>query len=355
MMKVLHCIFSLKGGGAERQLLILALQSQNCGIESAIFCVSDDAYDDTIDHLKIYKPSSLGPRTKLRLFFGIKSAIRDFQPDVVHAWLPPIITIPTLVAAKLEGIPCVTSYRNRMFFDTFLRRADFVFQFIFSKKIISNNPVDQSSPFFRWLYRVKDGSTISNAMDLPAEYKGKALKVRNYRRLIFVGRLTRQKNLKVVIEAIAKLGASCEFRLDVFGAGERENELKKLVDDLSLNGVIKFRGYVDNIYKEMSDGGILILPSLYEGMPNVLIEAMACGLPALCADIPSVRFLLESGEEVICFDPNDADSLVAILEKIQKSEIDLQRISEKGFNLSDKFDANRMIENYSAVYGGIVD
>lgn len=37
MMKVLHCIFSLKGGGAERQLLILALQSQNCGIESAIF------------------------------------------------------------------------------------------------------------------------------------------------------------------------------------------------------------------------------------------------------------------------------------------------------------------------------
>lgn len=353
-MKVLHCIYSLKGGGAERQLSILASQSDAYGVESAVFCVSDEGYEQATSALRVYNPD-FSSRSILKIFSGIRSAIRDFKPDLVHAWLPPIITIPALLSARFECIPCITSYRNRMFFDTFLRRIDFLFQFLLSKKIISNNPVEQSSMAFQWLYRVKNGQTISNAMDVSSEYRGKALENKNNKRLIFVGRLTKQKNLRVVIEALAKLDGNHSFHLDVFGVGEREAELVSLVRNDSLDKIVHFHGYAEDIYEEMSEGGVLILPSLYEGMPNVLVEAMACGLPVICSDIPSVRFLLESGDEAILFDPKSVDSLVDVLTRIQEGNIDLSDIAKNGLNLSEKFKPSRMIESYRAAYSSVTN
>jgi glycosyltransferase involved in cell wall biosynthesis len=106
--------------------------------------------------------------------------------------------------------------------------------------------------------------------------------------IVTVGRLTRQKGqwhlirfFKQVKEAIP------DIKLIILGQGELEDYLKSLVRDLDLENDVLFLGFQRNPFKFIARSILFVMPSLYEGFPNTLAEAMACGVPALCADCKS--------------------------------------------------------------------
>lgn len=104
---------------------------------------------------------------------------------------------------------------------------------------------------------------------------------------LFVGRFHAQKNLPVVINAFADAFAGSDVRLRLVGDGPQRAGLIALVDQLGIQSQVTFVPWLDKtgLLREYQSAHCLINYSLYEGMPNVVLEAMACGLPAILSDI----------------------------------------------------------------------
>jgi len=107
-------------------------------------------------------------------------------------------------------------------------------------------------------------------------------------RVVFIGRLTKQKNIANLIEAIASL----PVKLTIIGQGELKVELEKLAKEK--NASVEFKDKVSNsqLPEILNKAEIFVLPSLYEGCPKSLLEAMACGLPCLGCDVEGIKEII---------------------------------------------------------------
>ena len=114
--------------------------------------------------------------------------------------------------------------------------------------------------------------------------------------ILAVGRLTVQKDYPTLIRAFARVRAVRAAHLVILGEGRQRHKLEKLVQEFSLEADVALPGHVDNPFAWMSKAAVLVLPSAWEGLPCVLIEALACGCPVVSTDCPSgPREILEDG------------------------------------------------------------
>ncbi|MBI4437467.1 glycosyltransferase family 4 protein [Candidatus Uhrbacteria bacterium] len=115
---------------------------------------------------------------------------------------------------------------------------------------------------------------------------------KNPRSVCFVGRLEEQKNLHALVEAIQGLGA----QLIVYGEGSLRESLEQQARDLHVP--VKFRGHIANkeLPRALNACEIFVLPSLYEGNPKALLEAMACGLPVIGTNVEGIASVLQNHE-----------------------------------------------------------
>ena len=125
--------------------------------------------------------------------------------------------------------------------------------------------------------------------------------------LLFVGRLTEQKNLFVLLDAVARIASNVLLLL--VGDGNLRMELEAYAVKKGISSEVLFWGSVPDTRDFYRMADIFILPSRAEGMPNVLLEAMSCALPCIGSDIPSIRFVLSDGDDGYIFQQNDISVL----------------------------------------------
>lgn len=115
---------------------------------------------------------------------------------------------------------------------------------------------------------------------------------------VTAGRLVESKNFPFLFEAFKSLPAFC--KLLVLGAGELEKELKFLAVEMGLYDRIKFLGFCENPYKYFAASDCFVMSSRLEGLPTVLIEALACSLPVVSTDCKSgPREILAGGKDML--------------------------------------------------------
>jgi glycosyltransferase involved in cell wall biosynthesis len=116
--------------------------------------------------------------------------------------------------------------------------------------------------------------------------------------IVAAGRLTIQKDFSTLIRAFALVRESvANARLVIMGQGNMHSELVLLADECSLGGSVLFPGFVDNPFAVMKRASLFVLSSAWEGLPNVLIQAMACGVPVVSTDCQSgPSEILEQGK-----------------------------------------------------------
>ncbi len=120
------------------------------------------------------------------------------------------------------------------------------------------------------------------------EIESKYRKIFEFPVAITMGRLTKQKGQCHLIRAFSKVKASIpNMQLIILGQGELEKSLKKLTKDLNIEKDVHFLGFQKNPYKYISRSMFFVFPSLYEGFPNALVEAMACSIPVISSDCDS--------------------------------------------------------------------
>lgn len=128
--------------------------------------------------------------------------------------------------------------------------------------------------------------------------------------LIAAGRLHEQKGFDVLLRALRIVVRTTPCRLIVMGEGEQRAALEALVADLDLADHVSLIGFVENPYAMMSRAGVFVLSSRWEGLPTVLIEALACGAPVVSTNCPSgPDEILEGGRYGVLVPVEDPQAL----------------------------------------------
>jgi glycosyltransferase involved in cell wall biosynthesis len=130
--------------------------------------------------------------------------------------------------------------------------------------------------------------------------------------LISVGELSRRKNHEVILRALSKLrshtqAGAPDIRCIVIGTGPLRSYLEGLAAELSVDGAVRFIGFKRDVENYYAISDILCFPSFMEGLPTVVCEAMAAGLPVICSDVRGNRDLIRQGEGGLLLRPDDAD------------------------------------------------
>jgi len=168
------------------------------------------------------------------------------------------------------------------------------------------------------------------------------LEHRKFPVLISAGRLTAEKNFMLLLQAFKEINETTPSRLIILGEGEQREQLQNFVFQHDLSDCVKMPGHVANPLAYFSRANLFVLTSAWEGFGNVLVEAMACGLPIVSTDCPyGPSEILANGQYGELVPVGDQDGLVAAIKRVLKNPPDSQRqkIAAERFSIKNSADA----------------
>ncbi len=129
--------------------------------------------------------------------------------------------------------------------------------------------------------------------------------------ILAAGRLSEQKNYRDLISAASILHADgVKFQLIIGGEGELRETLQSQIVELKLEGYVQLPGLIGDLNQVMQSADVFVMSSLWEGLPLVLLEAMACGLPTVAFNIPGINEVIENQINGIKIPVNDIHAMV---------------------------------------------
>lgn len=164
-----------------------------------------------------------------------------------------------------------------------------------------------------------------------------------------VGSFLRQKGFETLIRAFVKVRENKRVKLIILGEGEERKKLESLVKDLKLEEDVDMPGFMENPYVYMARADVYVLSSWWEGLPNTLIEAMACGTPVVSTDCPSgPREILENGKYGKLVPVGDVEAMVRAIEETLENPPDSKKLREraKAFSVEKAADEYLKLAEY---------
>lgn len=163
-----------------------------------------------------------------------------------------------------------------------------------------------------------------------------------------VGRLTEQKDFFTLIKAFELLRKQRQARLIIFGEGDERNELEKMISTLGISEDVALPGFVKNPYAYMSRASAFVLSSRWEGLPTVLIEAMACGCPVISTNCPSgPDEILAAGLYGPLVPVGDVEELSAAMLQVLENPVSRDTLIQRAMH----FSTQRLVPEYLSLLG----
>jgi len=167
--------------------------------------------------------------------------------------------------------------------------------------------------------------------------------------LLAVGRLVPQKDYPTLLRAFARVRSVEQVRLVILGEGRQRRSLERLVRRLGIADAVQLPGYVDNPYAYMAHAAAMVLSSAWEGIGNVLIEALACGCPVVSTDCPGgTAEVLGHGAYGKLVAVGDVDALAQAMAEILSETPDRERLRAR----AQEFSIDHIADSYLAVLTG---
>jgi len=169
--------------------------------------------------------------------------------------------------------------------------------------------------------------------------------------ILGVGRLTEQKDFATLLRAFAAVHAQRKVRLVILGEGNLDKDLENLANKLGIQEDVAMPGFVENPFQYMARASVLVMSSKYEGLPGVLIQALACGCPVVSTDCPGgTREILEDGKIGALVAVGDVDGMaLAIL-----SQLDNPTSKDVLLRRAEDFSVEGGVSNYLALLDAVV-
>jgi glycosyltransferase involved in cell wall biosynthesis len=279
--------------------------------------------------------------------------IRDWKPDVIHAhfavptgvlaWAVHRLTnVPYVLTAHLGDVPGGVPDQTDTLFKLIGPLARQVWKQAAAATAVSSFVQELAvAAYHRPVVKILNGIDLS---DTPPPPKA----IRHTRHLVFVGRFNPQKNLPLLINALARLSEQ-NWRATLVGDGPDRETVERLIDQHRLREHITLPGWLPaaQVAAVLNDADILCLPSASEGMPVAAIEALKHGLAIVASDIPGVRDVVEHGVNGYRLHLDDA--YAHKLSWLLESDETLQAMKHASWEKARSFDITAIADQYEQV------
>ena len=367
--RVLFVIPSLAGGGAERVILHILKYIDRSRFEPhlAVFekhgeLVSEVPYDIQVEKLK--ERRSLYGLQWLVVIFKLTGLLKKRKIDAVVSfmWYTNLVVLIARILSRVSvGVVVSERYGLSVSFEgkiaELLRRLIIRFFYPGANAVIVNS-MEMGNQISQMVHMPKGKIiTIYNPVDLAriAQLKEESAEHPWFREsfptVIGIGRLTRQKGFDYLIRAIRILKDNgIECRLALLGKGSEEENLKRLASELGVSDRVLFAGFQQNPYKYLARSTVFALSSLYEGFPNVLLEALSLGIPSVATRCPTgPEELIADGINGLLVPPADERALAEAIKRLLLDEDLRKRLSDAGKKRAEDFGVEKIIKQYEEV------
>lgn len=355
MKKILCFIDSLGAGGAQRQMVGLALMLKEKGYRVKVLVYHDNPFFlQTLEEAHVDVEINHKTTKHFSRIYYIYKSINSFNPDVVISYLdtPNIIaSICKLLGGKFK---LIVSERNTTQKITKIGRLKY---YLFKKVdyVVPNSFTQENFIKEHFKYLIPKLKVIPNFVDTDYFVPIKINMPYKEPIILSVGRITPQKNILTYLRAIAILRDNGhKFKAVWYGNTdniEYESECFRLLNELNLHEVFEFRPASADILKKYQEATIFCLPSLFEGTPNVICEAMSCGVPIICSDVCDNSRLVEDSRTGYLFNPLDSKDISDKLNRmliLTKKEYDVMSDNCR-FVAKEKFSKKKFIDRYLTI------
>jgi len=375
MKRILHIIPSLAGGGAERQLVNLV--SHTTAEFSHFICVFNDAgFFAPTSHTSGHEVRELGVLGKHPWFSAaskLRSIINSYKPDIIKTWLYDANIVGRLVQIFNPKIPLITTLHSADYEPETIRAANWSPLKVEGFRQIDKMTARLTKPHFaacsqyvkksfqrrlnlsdsqiKVIYNGTDPALLECAADEPQQIR-RDLKIPNDGFVyVTVGRIDAMKNHALLLRAFPQvLSAVPQAYLTIVGAGVLEQELKDLANLLGVAQRVRFLGRRKDVGACLEMANVFVFPTLLEGHPLALVEAMFKKLPSVASNIEVLREVLTDDENGLLFNPNETDALATAMIKLYRQPELRERLSRQALQDAERRFHIRIIasewENY---------
>jgi len=360
-VRILHCIATMLGGGAERQLCYLAksLVARGHDVHVALQRGGPnlprlEASGATL-HWIPDVPSALHPRAVAALF-RVAQATRC---EVVHTWLPRMDVMGALVAHALRR-PWVRAERTYCIYttDAFTHRA---FRALVGRAdVMVANSEHARDSWKGWVPEQLPLEVVGNALpldeiDAAAAASRTSLGVPDGAPLVVLGgRFSPEKGTEAFGQALVKLLVD---RPDAWalaaGEGPTLGAFRATVDSAGVGARVLTPGYRSDLWRVMKSATVFVNPSRFEGRPNAVMEAIACRAPVLVSDITSHHEILADDAALWCAVDDVASMHTGLLAALDDPAAATARAT-RAATVLPQWGAAAMATSYETIYRGVL-
>lgn len=360
-LKILFVIDHLGRGGAERQFINLVNNIDRKMFEVYVFIAErrGERFQELKKDIHVYGLPDSKERRTLRALRLLRKTIREIRPDVIQTWLEysTFLTAVVLKISKLRPL-FIASHRGSLdeLYDYEVRFGSLKKKLLIWAYRQTQTVTTNSKYLVRQLrsYGVRNIEVIYNGIDLE---KLNRLESREALRrklefktdifyMVFAGALVARKGIEYLIEAVKGINSS-KISLLILGNGALKNKI-----ETSVRGNERFSllGFRPDAVEYIKAADLLILPSIYEGLPNVILEAMAVGTPVIATDIYGVPELIEDKVNGLLVPPKDTEKLQTSIEMMINNCDMAGRFAETSRERVKSFALAGMVNEYEKLY-----
>lgn len=354
MQKILLFIDSLGSGGAQRQLVGLAKVLKDNGYDVTVAVYHDIPFyapqlqEAGVDCTYIKRAHNPNPISRI---YHINRYVKKTKPECIIAYQETPSLIMCIVKLMHNKFKLIVSERNTTQKLTFRDKLRFLL-YQYSDYVVPNSYTQEQFIKTHFDKLSKKCRTIINFVDTTYfKYKPHTKSEKN--KFIIAASISYSKNTLPFLYAIKEV---CRKRTDFifswFGIVNATDsyylKCQKFIDDNNLSSNIRLLPKTQSIRDEYQAADFFCLPSLYEGTPNALCEALSCGLPAICSDVCDNSHYVTDGSNGFLFNPHSVESIAdAIVKCLELNDLTYKSFSKHSRSIAEsKLSTNNFINKY---------
>ncbi len=365
LQKIVHIIYNLKTGGAEKLLVDTLIECKNKNLQVELVVLNNIEVDSflvqklNIATIPIHYFEKTYSKYSLNLFFAIQKKIATIKPDLIHVHLFPSFyyvafwkyfyasKLPLIYTEhstnnkrrKIEGLKYIELWMYKKY-NTIICISNGVKENLANHIQLNNCQVIPNGVNFKTLFENKNEETLNIVKQLTSE---------NKIILLAIGRLVLEKNHAFLLSLMEMLPSN--FVLLICGDGKERKNLENKIIKKNLINSVYLLGNQQNISSIIINSTIGIMPSLYEGFGLAAIEMMALGLPVFLHNVSGLNELASSSE--LLFSLKEIEQLKAKIIHLTTNKTLYKKYSQLARTKAKEYSIEKMVMAYIELYSTI--
>ena len=387
-IRVVFSIGALHGGGSERQIVSALRHLGREQFEPHLYlvyrsgpllsCVPDDVAVTAFEERDTRAPTAIPGGMHRRRVEDMQRYLEEVQADVCYD-RTFLMTLVAADASQRLGIPNISTIVTdpssgfAPVAGRFQRLKRWTLRRLYSRSslvlAVSHGAARSAEQFYG--LKLHTVATHYNGIDVEAVrqasrqsidsrwWNAAAQDKNSVVRIVSAGRLNHEKGFHLLVNAVAKLereSSDTEYRLVLLGEGQHRVQLQSQIDAVGLTEQVHLAGFQDNTAAWYRSADVFVLPSLVEGMPNVLLEAMACGTPVVSSRCPhGPEEVLEDGRFGLLCETGSVTALTnSIRDIISNPQAAKTRAAAAEFRVKSSFDQRQAVRRLQDFFSMVI-